>query len=365
MPDGFQARLARVLGHYGVTGLDRTPELEAAVFRIFLAQQRMAADAAVVCRAAAAVAGERAAGRAAARAGRAGAGAPRRGHAACASPPCPTSPAAWCSAGSPSRCCAATGPGSTPRSAATCATWTAPGRAGPRRADRRPWWPAPSRWCGCSASGSSAASADHAPLLEVLTRRYYGNRGLADVTRARRRGLPLRHRRRTPPHGAAADHAWPPRPSTSPALPGAIARRRASCAADVRRARPGRRPLPHLGRPARTPTASAARARRAAGGRAPLPGAVAPDHRHGRRHAAARRCTTTSPSGPSPAGLRRGPADPRPAPAGRPAAAAGAAARVRPHPAAVGGRGDLPVPVRRPRATPPTSGWSRWPRSAT
>ncbi|MEQ0559881.1 biotin carboxylase N-terminal domain-containing protein [Amycolatopsis sp. NEAU-NG30] len=46
--EGFQARLRQVLGHYGVTDLDRTPELEAAVFRIFLAQQRMAADVAVV-----------------------------------------------------------------------------------------------------------------------------------------------------------------------------------------------------------------------------------------------------------------------------------------------------------------------------
>ncbi|RSD21437.1 ATP-binding protein [Amycolatopsis eburnea] len=46
--EGFQARLRQVLAHYGVTDLDRTPELEAAVFRIFLAQQRMAADVAVV-----------------------------------------------------------------------------------------------------------------------------------------------------------------------------------------------------------------------------------------------------------------------------------------------------------------------------
>src|SRR6202034_300102 len=37
-----------VFRYYGVTGLDRTPELEAAVFRIFLAQQRMAADAGIV-----------------------------------------------------------------------------------------------------------------------------------------------------------------------------------------------------------------------------------------------------------------------------------------------------------------------------
>jgi acetyl/propionyl-CoA carboxylase alpha subunit/acetyl-CoA carboxylase carboxyltransferase component len=44
----FQSRLAKALGHYGVSDLGRTPELEEAVFRIFLAQQRAASDAAVV-----------------------------------------------------------------------------------------------------------------------------------------------------------------------------------------------------------------------------------------------------------------------------------------------------------------------------
>ncbi|MFF5056499.1 carboxyl transferase domain-containing protein [Micromonospora sp. NPDC000663] len=48
LPDAFQARLGKALGHYGVTDLDRSPDLEAAVFRIFLAQQRASADAAVV-----------------------------------------------------------------------------------------------------------------------------------------------------------------------------------------------------------------------------------------------------------------------------------------------------------------------------
>jgi acetyl/propionyl-CoA carboxylase alpha subunit/acetyl-CoA carboxylase carboxyltransferase component len=45
LPEAFQAKLAKALGHYGVTELERSPELEAAVFRIFLAQQRAAADA--------------------------------------------------------------------------------------------------------------------------------------------------------------------------------------------------------------------------------------------------------------------------------------------------------------------------------
>ncbi|MCW2735749.1 carboxyl transferase domain-containing protein [Nocardioides sp.] len=40
LPEQFRDRLTKVLGHYGVTDLDRTPQLEEAVFRIFLAQQR-------------------------------------------------------------------------------------------------------------------------------------------------------------------------------------------------------------------------------------------------------------------------------------------------------------------------------------
>ena len=50
LSETFRKRLARALGHYGVPdgALERTPELEEAVFRIFLAQQRGAADAAVV-----------------------------------------------------------------------------------------------------------------------------------------------------------------------------------------------------------------------------------------------------------------------------------------------------------------------------
>jgi acetyl/propionyl-CoA carboxylase alpha subunit/acetyl-CoA carboxylase carboxyltransferase component len=48
VPEGFQARLRRMLGHYGVTGLDRSPQLETAVFRIFVAQQRMTGNAEIV-----------------------------------------------------------------------------------------------------------------------------------------------------------------------------------------------------------------------------------------------------------------------------------------------------------------------------
>ncbi|MGI5150202.1 carboxyl transferase domain-containing protein [Plantactinospora sp. CA-294935] len=48
LPTAFQAKLARALGHYGVSELERSPALEAAVFRIFLAQQRASADATVI-----------------------------------------------------------------------------------------------------------------------------------------------------------------------------------------------------------------------------------------------------------------------------------------------------------------------------
>ncbi len=46
--ESFQAKLTRVLAHYGVDGPDRTPELEDAVFRIFLAQQRTGTAVAIV-----------------------------------------------------------------------------------------------------------------------------------------------------------------------------------------------------------------------------------------------------------------------------------------------------------------------------
>ena len=48
LPDQFVQRLTRALAHYGVPELDRSPALEEAVFRIVLAQQRVAADVQVV-----------------------------------------------------------------------------------------------------------------------------------------------------------------------------------------------------------------------------------------------------------------------------------------------------------------------------
>ncbi len=44
LPADFVGRLERVLGHYGVDGVERGPGLERAVFRIFLAQQRSAPE---------------------------------------------------------------------------------------------------------------------------------------------------------------------------------------------------------------------------------------------------------------------------------------------------------------------------------
>src|SRR3954470_18622834 len=40
LPEEFRSKLARVLAHYGVDGLDRTADLEEVVFRVFLSQQR-------------------------------------------------------------------------------------------------------------------------------------------------------------------------------------------------------------------------------------------------------------------------------------------------------------------------------------
>ena len=44
LPESFRSKLLRVLRHYGIDSLDRTPALEEAVFRMFLAQQRTAPD---------------------------------------------------------------------------------------------------------------------------------------------------------------------------------------------------------------------------------------------------------------------------------------------------------------------------------
>ena len=47
LPGHFSERLTKVLRHYGVLDLERSPQLEEAVFRIFLAQQRSAPEVAI------------------------------------------------------------------------------------------------------------------------------------------------------------------------------------------------------------------------------------------------------------------------------------------------------------------------------
>ncbi|MEO5654240.1 MAG: biotin carboxylase N-terminal domain-containing protein, partial [Marmoricola sp.] len=48
LPEQFRERLCRVLTHYGVDDLERSPAMEEAVFRIFLAQQRSVPEVALV-----------------------------------------------------------------------------------------------------------------------------------------------------------------------------------------------------------------------------------------------------------------------------------------------------------------------------
>ncbi|YAL81928.1 carboxyl transferase domain-containing protein [Dermacoccaceae bacterium W4C1] len=48
IPESFQERLGRVLRHYGVDSLERSPELERAVLRIFLAQQQLNARTGII-----------------------------------------------------------------------------------------------------------------------------------------------------------------------------------------------------------------------------------------------------------------------------------------------------------------------------
>ena len=266
--------------HYGVTDLDRTPELEAAVFRIFLAQQRTSADAAVVVRRCCAQwLAERAAGRAAARARRAGARAPGRGHAGALPRGVRPGPRRGVPLVRPAAAAPQPRPGLRRGPRATCATWTA------TRTRRT----APSGSQAMVASSEplvrllgqriGRAGRDHAPLLEVLTRRYYGNRGLAERHRARGRGLPVRHRRARRRGGVtrvvatAVDFAALPRrhrrgrPSSPPTSP--------STAWTPTSTSPGRT--------SRTPT----RWRRALGellAAHPLPARRPPGHHDRRRH---------------------------------------------------------------------------------
>ncbi|HTU76476.1 MAG TPA: biotin carboxylase N-terminal domain-containing protein [Trebonia sp.] len=180
VPDAFQARLRRVLGHYGVGDLDRSPQLETAVFRIFLAQQQMAHDVVIVS------------------------GLLRQW---LASAP-PAEPLRERAGLALEHLIAATQrrfPVVSDLARSVVFRWYAQPllrrsrarvyaavRADLRYLDSRP--DAPDRAERIQAMVATSeplvrllgqrierGSADHAPLLEVLTRRYYGNRRLADV----------------------------------------------------------------------------------------------------------------------------------------------------------------------------------------
>ena len=181
LPERFQGRLRRVLGPlrghrpgaHARPGGGGLPHLPGPAARLDRRRGRLGAAAAV---------GHRAAARGvAAGGGRPGPGAPRGRHAGALPGGERPRPRRGVPLVRPAA--AAPGPrrGLRPGAPEPASPRPEPGRAGPRRADRQAWSPAPSRWCGCSASASAAPGTDPAPLLEVLTRRYYGNKGLSDI----------------------------------------------------------------------------------------------------------------------------------------------------------------------------------------
>ena len=245
LPEAFQHRLSQVLGHYGVTGLDRTPELEDAVFRIFLAQRRAASDAAVVTALLRQWLTE----------------------------PPPGEPLRERAGLTLEHLIAATQlrfPAVADLARSVVFRWfaqpllrrtraqvyaavrkhlsyldahpDAPDRGG---ADRRAWWPARSRWAAARAADRPPGRRA-APMLEVLTRRYYGSRACTACERHQVAGRTVRQRRARGETGRSAVLATA---VDFPALPDAV------------RAIDGTAPQPatsvadiylHLGRPAAT-----------------------------------------------------------------------------------------------------------------
>jgi len=177
--EGFQVRLKRVLGHYGVASLDRTPELETAVFRIFLAQQRMTGNAEIVS-------------------------ALLRQWLASAPPAEPLRDHAGLTVEHLIEATQVRFPAVADLARGVVFRWFAQPLLRRSRAtvyaavrndlgylDRNPDAPDRSRRIQAMVASSEplvrligqrvGRPVDHAPLLEVLTRRYYGNRRLADV----------------------------------------------------------------------------------------------------------------------------------------------------------------------------------------
>ena len=290
------------------------------MFRIFLAQQRAASDVAIVTALLQQWLTEPPPGRRPARGGRARAGAADLRPPSSASRRSATWPAAWCSAGSRQ-----------PLLRRNRAEVYARVRGHLRYLDEHPDAPdraeriaddgraAPSRWSGCSGSARPRRAPTRGPLLEVLSRRYYGNRGLSGVRCYRGRRHGVRHRRVRPGRRASrlvADGrrlraAWPGRWRPGGAWPPAAG----DLVADVY--------LTWAGQPADA-DAMAAELREV------LAAAALPEQVRrvtmtvaGRRGAAMHHHFTFRPLGRR---ARRGPADPRPAPAHRAAAAAAAAA---------------------------------------
>ncbi len=346
VPEAFQAKLARVFRYYGIAGLDRTPELEAAVFRIFLAQQRLTTDVGIVAEL-------------------------LRQWLATAPPAEPLRESAGLALEHLVEATQLRFALVSDLARGVVFRWFAQPlvrrnrarvyaaiRAELRYLDRHP--DAPDRADRIQTIVASSEplvrligqrikrGADNAPLLEALTRRYYGNHQLTAVAARDIAGCRLvtaedaSEGQVTLVAAAAADIA---------ALPDAIAAL-ATLAAQAARPLGGwqrdRRPVRHVGGASRTRRARAA-PRRVPGRKPPVsPGTAPADRAHHLHGRGCQRHSHATPFHVRPGRRRRrrpgrGPADPRPAPADRAAAADRPAAGVRPHPAAVLGRGNLPV----------------------
>ena len=365
-------RLARVLAHYGVTDLDRTPELEEAVFRIFLAQQRAAADVAGRhVRAAALARATPPPEQALRRAGPRGARPAGRGDPAALPGRRRPGPQRRGSAGSTSRWSTTAGPSvlaGVPRRARPPRRH--PDARRPRRAHRR----AGRDPRAARALPRRAARAGH-PRARADARGAGHAGTTASTSCTTCAASPPTAGRSSPADYTLDEPADPPGDHRRRTLDGArrVGRRRGP---RHRARRAGRRGARRPRRPSSTSTCT-------------WPGA--PGHRRGGRPSCCRPCSAalalrpaayagsrspvcpgggtpgrpTSRSAPATgAGMRRGRPRPRPAPDGRPAAEPVAAARLRPHPARRA-RGRAALPLRRAGQPGPTSGSSRWRRCAS